>query len=129
MVFGGLITGAIAASAGRCYKTQCTNARTDLLESGMQAGAVAGRIRYNPEMELEADQLATYIVCEAGYDLRAARKLSSSAWRGRNSGLRGPGAEGARRVSEDTPDGRTANHALERDEPAHRGRAVTAGEH
>ena len=41
----------------------------------MQAGAVAGRIRYSREMELEADQLATYIVHEAGYDLRAARKL------------------------------------------------------
>ena len=75
MVIGGLITGAIAASAGPCYSAQCTNARTDLLESGMQAGAVAGRIRYSPEMELEADQLATYIVREAGYDLRAARKL------------------------------------------------------
>ena len=31
----------------------------------MQAGAVAGRIRYSPE--LEADRLATYIVREAGY--------------------------------------------------------------
>ncbi len=35
---GGLITGVIAASAGSCYTVQCTNARTDLLESGMQAG-------------------------------------------------------------------------------------------
>ena len=70
-----LITGVIAASAGPCYIAHC-NERTDrLLESGMQAGAVAGRIRYSPEMELEADQLATYIVREAGYDLRAARKL------------------------------------------------------
>ena len=75
MAIGGLITGVIAASAGPCYTAQCTNARTDLLESGMQAGAVAGRIRYSPEMELEADQLATYIVREAGYDLWAARKL------------------------------------------------------
>ena len=41
----------------------------------MEAGAAAGRIRYSPEIELEADQLATYIVREAGYDLRAARKL------------------------------------------------------
>ena len=55
MVIGGLVTGVIAASAGPCYTAQCTNARTDLLESGMQAGAVAGRIRYSPEMELEAD--------------------------------------------------------------------------
>lgn len=41
----------------------------------MEAGTVAGRIRYSPEMELEADQLAAYIVREAGYDLRAAQKL------------------------------------------------------
>ena len=75
MVIAGFITGVNAASAGRCYTAQCTNARTDLLESGMQAGAVAGRIRDSPEMELEADQLATYIVREAGYDLRGARKL------------------------------------------------------
>ena len=73
MVIDGLITGAIAASAGPCYVAQCMNTRTDLLESGMQGGAVVGRIRYSPE--LEADRLATHIVREAGYDLRAARKL------------------------------------------------------
>ena len=55
MVIGGLITGVIAASAGPCYTAQCTNARTDLLENGMQTGAVAGRIRYSPEMELKAE--------------------------------------------------------------------------
>lgn len=55
-----------AASAGSCYTAQCTNVRTDLLESRMKAGVVASRIRYSPEMELEADQLATYIVREAG---------------------------------------------------------------
>ena len=33
MAIGGLITGVIAASAGPCYTAQCTNARTELLES------------------------------------------------------------------------------------------------
>ena len=117
MVIGGLITGAIVATAGPRYTAQCTSARTDLLESGMQAGAVAGRIRYSPEMELEADQLATYIVREAGYDLRAARKLFIRIARGA-AGC-GAGTEGARRVPEDTPDGREAERALECYGPTH----------
>ena len=84
----------------------------------MQAGAVAGRIRYSPEMELEADQLATYIVREAGYDLRAARKLFIRMARAEQRAC-GPGAEGARRVPEDTPDGRAAERALECYGPTH----------
>lgn len=41
----------------------------------MSAGAAIGSTAYSPEMELEADQLATYIVREAGYDVTEAGKL------------------------------------------------------
>ena len=94
----------------------------------MEAGAVAGRIRYSPEMELEADQLATYIVREAGYDLRAARKLFIRMARAEQRAA-AQGQRGLVGVPEDTPDRRAADRTLERDEPAHRGRAAAAGEH
>lgn len=70
------------------------NARNDLLESGLQAGAVAGRIRYRP-INLEADQFATYIVktvhlpigsvvVEATRKTTASKRLKRSGRRGRH---------------------------------------------
>lgn len=75
LILGGLVGGLAGAAGGPCYTAQCANARADLVGTGMEAGAAAGAIAYSPQMELEADQLATYIVDEAGYDLYAARKL------------------------------------------------------
>lgn len=78
MVVGGLIIGAIvlgASGQGGCYSQQCQEAQRDLMELGVKAGGAVGSRSYSPEMELEADQLATYIVHEAGYDVDAARKL------------------------------------------------------
>ena len=75
LIVGGLVAGLAGAAGGPCYTAQCANAQADLVGAGMEAGAVAGAVAYSPQMELEADQLATYIVNEAGYDLYAARKL------------------------------------------------------
>lgn len=83
-----LVTGVIAASAGPCYTAQCRSARTDL-RKGVQAGAVAGGIRYSPGMELEANQLGRYIVRKAGYNLRAVRKLFMRMARGEADGSPG----------------------------------------
>ena len=90
LVVGGLITGLAAAAGGPCYTAQCADVRADLVGAGMEVGAAVGSIAYSPEMELEADQLATYIVSEAGYDLYAARKLFIRLARmGRSGGVAG----------------------------------------
>ena len=75
LLLGGLVGGLGGAAGGACYTAQCANARADLVGTGMEARAAAGAVVYSPQMELEADQLATCIVDEAGYDLHAARKL------------------------------------------------------
>ena len=80
---------------GRATPYNCMNARNDLLESGLQAGAVAGRIRYRPKTDLEADQFATYIVktvhlpigsvvVEATRKTTASKRLKRSGRRGRH---------------------------------------------
>lgn len=75
LVVGGLISAVVVGSMGPCYTAQCSQAQSDLLETGMAAGAAAGAVTYSPEMELEADQLGAYIVKEAGYDVAKARNF------------------------------------------------------
>ena len=44
----------------------------DMTQSGFEAGYVAGYLAYSPEMELEADQFAAYVMKKAGYRVNAA---------------------------------------------------------
>ena len=65
----------------------------DMTQSFGQAGAEAGRVAYSPEMELEADHFAVFVLREAGYDpdkggmtfLRMARTLQGDRAAGRRS--------------------------------------------
>ena len=80
LLVGGLIgaTTAVAAGAGRHGSS--------ITEDSMVIGAAVGGLVYSKEMELEADQLAVYILHEAGYDVEAGGMFFARAVRAQRAG-------------------------------------------
>ena len=70
MLTGGAVLlglmGGLAAATGRNFDPSVYQNATDL-------GAFLGSRAYSPQMELEADRLAVYILKEAGYSIKAMR--------------------------------------------------------
>ena len=60
------LAGGLAVATGRDFNPSVYQNATDL-------GMVLGSRAYSPQMELEADRLAVYILEEAGYSIRAMR--------------------------------------------------------
>ena len=61
---------AIAAAVG-----MSPEASGDLVGAMAESGYHDGYVKYSPQMELEADQFATYAIADAGYDIPAAAQL------------------------------------------------------
>ena len=66
---------AIASGLAGIYAAKTGVNPEAFAESWQQAGALAGSRAYSPEMELEADRLAVYILKEAGYPPTAMRDV------------------------------------------------------
>ena len=75
---GGMLLGAalgIALGAATYTPGMDTSYIGDLGEAGMQIGGGIGAVTFSPEMELEADRFAAFVVAEAGYDVEKAGNL------------------------------------------------------
>ena len=70
-MLGGALLGLAVMGATGVYNEGMGN----MTESFMKAGAAAGRIIYSPEMELEADHFAVFVLAEAGYDPEKGGKV------------------------------------------------------
>ena len=85
---GGMLLGAalgIALGAAIYEPGMNTGYIGDLGESGMQIGGGLGSVAYSPEMELEADHFAAFVLKEAGYDPRKGGRFIVRAWRRGNA--------------------------------------------
>ena len=71
----GMLSGALLGLAVMGATGVYNEGMGDMTESFMKAGAAAGRIIYSPEMELEADHFAVFILAEAGYDPEKGGKV------------------------------------------------------
>ena len=70
-MLGGALVGLAVMGATGVYD----EGMGEMTESFMKAGAAAGRIIYSPEMELEADHFAVFVLAEAGYDPEKGGKV------------------------------------------------------
>ena len=66
---------AIASGLAGIYAAKTGANPEAFAESWQRAGALAGSRAYSPEMEIEADRLAVYILKEAGYPPTAMRDV------------------------------------------------------
>lgn len=66
---------AIASGLAGIYAAKTGANPETFAESWQRAGALAGSRAYSPEMEIEADRLAVYILKEAGYPPTAMRDV------------------------------------------------------
>lgn len=93
---GGMLLGAVlglALGASTYEPGMSTDYIGDLGQLGMNIGGGVGAIAYSPEMELEADHFAVFVLAEAGYDpekggkvfVRMSRRLAGDRQAGRRS--------------------------------------------
>ena len=74
----GLLLGGAAALTVTGLTGQYDQSMYDNL---MKGGAIAGARAYSPEMELEADHMAAFILAEAGYDIRKGGDFIVRSWK------------------------------------------------
>ena len=74
---GMLVGGALGLALGAAlYEPGMdTDVISDLTDTGAEAGYRAGSIVYSPQMELEADHFAVFVLAEAGYDPEKGGKV------------------------------------------------------
>ena len=87
---GGMLLGAaigLALGAATYQPGMDTSYIGDIAESGMHVGGGIGAVAYSPEMELEADHFAAFVLKEAGYDPRKGGRFIVRAWRRGNADL------------------------------------------
>ena len=83
MILGGLIGMALGAAIHQ--PGMDTGYIGDMAEGGMQAGGAIGAVAYSPEMELEADHFAAFVLKEAGYDPTKGGRFIVRSWRRSNA--------------------------------------------
>ena len=94
-VLGALVLGGLAATT--CSSgDDCSAFVRDMTQSGLTVGSSVGALIYSPEMELEADQFAAYVIADMGYPPSDTIDLVIRGLRSGSSVASGPGPRFAR---------------------------------
>ena len=128
---GGMLLGAaigLALGAATYQPGMDTSYIGDIAESGMHVGGGIGAVAYSPEMELEADHFAAFVLKEASYDPRKGGRFIVRALEAGKRRL-GSRTQELRVVLRDTPRGRPSPRAVAGSGTGHRAGPALADQH